>query len=84
MYTGITIAVCMRSDTSTVRMGCAHLQVIPEELVIELGNLELVSLFPVHDPGAALSLRVHQKWISGSPGHHDTILDTQVVCRQTL
>ena len=62
----------------------AYLQVVPEELVIQLRDLELICLLPVHDPGAALTLRVHQNRISSSPGHHDTVLNTQVICWQTL
>lgn len=61
-----------------------YLKVIPEELVIQLGDLELVGLLPVHDPGTALPLRVHQHRIPGGPGDHDTILDAQVICGQTL
>ena len=57
----------------------AYLQVVPEELVIELGDLELVGLLPVHDPGAALALRVNQHRVSGGSGHHDTVLNTQVI-----
>ena len=62
----------------------AYLKMVPEELVIELGDLKLVGLLPVHDPGAALALGVHQHGVPGGPGHHDTILDTQVICWQTL
>ena len=54
---------------------------VPKELVIELGDLELIGLFPVHDPSAALALRVNQDRIPGSSGHHDAILYTQVIRR---
>ena len=57
---------------------------VSEQLVIQLGDLELVSLFPVHDPGAALALWVYQHRIPGRPGHHDSILDTQIISGQTL
>lgn len=61
-----------------------YLKVIPEELVIQLGDLELVGLLPVHDPGTTLPLRVHQQRIPSGPGDHDTILDAQVICGQSL
>ena len=54
---------------------------IPEELVIQLCDLELIGLFPVHDPSATLALRVNQNRVPGSPGHHDAVLNTQVICR---
>ena len=57
---------------------------VSEELVIELGDLELVGLLPVHDPCAPLALRVHQDRISCGPCHHDTILDTQIISGQPL
>ena len=62
----------------------AYLKVVPEELVIQLGDLELVGFLSVHDPGTALALRVHQDRVPGGPGHHDAILYTQVVCGQSL
>lgn len=61
-----------------------YLKMIPEELVVQLGDLELVGLLPVHDPGTALPLRVHQHRVPSGPGDHDTILDAQVICGQTL
>lgn len=61
-----------------------YLKVIPEELIIQLGDLELVGLLSVHDPGTALPLRVHQHRVPSGPSDHDTILDTQVICGQTL
>lgn len=59
----------------------AYLEVVSEELVIELRDLELIGLFPVHDPSAALALWVNQNRIPGSSGHHDAILYTQVIGR---
>lgn len=61
-----------------------HLQVVPEHLVIELGDLELVGLLPVHDPGAALALGVHHDWVAGGAGDHDAVLNTELVCGQAL
>lgn len=66
--------------SQTLEADPAYLKVIPEELVIELCNLELVGLFPVHDPSAALALRVDQDWIPGGPSHHDAVLYTQIIC----
>lgn len=57
---------------------------VPEELVIELCDLELVGLLPVHNPGAALALGVYQDRVPGCPSHHDAILDTQVIRGKTL
>lgn len=57
---------------------------IPEELVVQLGDLKLVGLLPVHDPGTALPLGVHQHRVPSGPGDHDSILDAQVICGQTL
>lgn len=54
---------------------------ISEEFVIQLRDLELIGLFPVHDPSAALALRVNQDRVPGSSGHHDAILNTEVICR---
>ena len=54
---------------------------VPEELVIELRDLELIGLFPVHDPSATLALWVNQNRIPGSSGHHDAVLYTQVIRR---
>ena len=62
----------------------AYLQVISEEFVVELCDLELVGLLPVHDPGAALALGIHQDRVPGGPGHHDAVLYTQVICGQAL
>lgn len=58
----------------------AYLQVVPEEFVIQLGDLELIGLLTMHDPGAALALRIHKHRVASCPGHHDAILDTQIIC----
>ena len=61
-----------------------YLKVVSEELVVQLGDLELVGLLPVHNPGAALALRVNQHRISGGSCHHNTVLNTQVISGQPL
>ena len=74
-------SVSVAAATATADTKTAYLEVVPEELVIELRNLELIGLFPVHDPSTALALRINQDRIPGSSGHHDAILYTQVICR---
>ena len=86
-------AICIHQQLTVSSLACllmllyelfTYLQVVPEQLVIELGDLELVGLLPVHDPGAALALRVNQHRVSGGSGHHDAILNTQVISGQPL
>ena len=57
---------------------------VPEHLVVELSDLELVGLLPVHDPGAPLALGVHHDWVAGGAGDHDAVLNTELVCGQAL
>ena len=47
-------------------------------------HLELVGLLPVHDPEAALPLRVHQQWVAAGPRDHDAVLNRQLVSGQAL
>ena len=74
------------SSSCTVRLlkTSTHLQVVPEHLVVELGDLELVGLLPVHDPGAPLALRVHHDWVPGGTRDHDAVLNTELIRGQAL
>ena len=56
---------------------------VPEVLVVEGGDLELL-LLPALDPCLALTLRVDQEWVAGRLGDDDAVLDGEVVVGQTL
>lgn len=61
-----------------------YLKVVPEELVIQLCDFELIGFLPVHDPGASLALWIYQYRVSGGSGDHDAVLNTQIISWQTL
>ena len=73
-----------KGTVSTGRTPVAHLQVITEILVIQLGDLELVGGLAGREPGAALALRIHQHRPPGCSGDHDTILNTQIISGKPL
>lgn len=56
----------------------------PEHFVVELRDAELVVRLLAQDPGARLALGVDEHGVARGVGHHDAVLDGQLVRGQAL